>query len=422
MKLIIPGFIAIVAISCTKSGKSSPPQPCNAPAGLTATLITDSGAAISWTGNGATSFDLQYKPASSNTWNNHATAITATTYQLKGLSASTAYDWKVKANCSSNASDFSASQFTTAAANMPATGLAAQYPGDANIDKDPNVLFAEKFSGSLTDIFSRYDDKLNTDGMSLDTDIPAGSASAHSIKMTSVTGGVSSGGHLFKAFTPGFDSVVYVRYYVKYPSSSKNYFHHEGLWFGGYHPATTWPNPQAGTCGLGDKRLSIAFETVWQETDPPGMDTYLYWGDMHPDASGNTCWGNVMVTEGATDYGQPVATGKYPVVPFDQWLCVEVMIKLNNPVTEYNGELAVWINGVKAGHWGPGFPNGHWNKDKWYNNPADPPFRGFRWRTDANLNINWLWLEYYHDNPAAPSSYIKYSNVVMATKYIGPIK
>ncbi|MBS1573794.1 MAG: hypothetical protein JST09_00705, partial [Bacteroidetes bacterium] len=114
--------------------------------------------------------------------------------------------------------------------------------------------------------------------------------------------------------------------------------------------------------------------------------------------------------------------GTYPQVAFDQWMCVEVMLRLNNPVTEYNGELAVWVNGVKVGHWGPGFPNGHWDKDKWYNNPADPAFQGFRWRTDQNLNINWIWLEYYHDNPAAPSSYMKLSNIVMATKYIGPIK
>jgi hypothetical protein len=60
-------------------------------------------------------------------------------------------------------------------------------------------------------------------------------------------------------------------------------------------------------------------------------------------------------------------------------------------------------------------------KDKWYNNPADPPFQGFRWRTDDNLNINWLWFEFYHDSPNAPSSYIKFDHLVMANQYIGPI-
>lgn len=303
----------------------------------------------------------------------------------------------------------------------PTGGIAANYPGDVNIQNDSNVLFVEKFDNTLADVLVRYDDKLNIAGMSLENDVPGGSMNSKSIKMTSETGGVTNGGHLFKQFTSGIDNVIYVRYYVKYPSSSKGYFHHESVWFGGYNPSTSWPNPQAGTCGLGSSRLSIAFEPVWQNTDPPGMDTYIYWGDMKKDA-GNNCWGNVLVAEGATAYGQPVATGSYPTVEFDQWMCVEVMLKLNDPVTEYNGELAVWVNGVETGHWGPGFPNGHWDKDKWYNNPADPPFQGFRWRTDSNLNINWLWLEYYHDNEQAPSSYMKLSNLVMAKKYIGPIK
>jgi hypothetical protein len=97
------------------------------------------------------------------------------------------------------------------------------------------------------------------------------------------------------------------------------------------------------------------------------------------------------------------------------------MIKLNNPVTAYNGELKIWQNGILVGYWGPGFPNGHWLKDKWYNNPSDLPFQGFRWRTDANMNINWLWFEFFHDNPGAPSSSIKFAHLVVAKKYIGPI-
>ena len=297
--------------------------------------------------------------------------------------------------------------------------LANSYPNDVGIEFDTNVLYVEKFDDGITNILSRYSDIQNSAGMSLDTDIPSESLGPNSIKMTSIQG-VNVGGHLYKKFTPGFDSTVYIRYYVKYPSISNGYFHHEGIWFGGYNPATNWPNPQAGTCGLGSSRLSISCEPVWQQVNPPGMDTYLYWGDMQSWNGGSSCYGNAMVTEGRTNYGSP-ASPTAPVVAFDQWMCMEVMIKLNNPVTAYNGELAVWQNGVQVGHWGPGFPNGHWLKDKWYNNPIDPPFQGFRWRTDDMLNINWLWLEFYHDDPSAPSSYIKFDHIVMAKEYIGPI-
>ena len=301
------------------------------------------------------------------------------------------------------------------------TGIASRYPGDVNIENDPDVLYVEKFDDGFSNILSRYDDKMNTAGMSLDTDVPPGSLDPSSLKMTSTTGGVNNGGHLFKHFTPGFDSIVYIRYYIKYPSLSNGYFHHEGVWFGGYNPGTDWPDPRAGTCGLGGNRLSIAYETVWQDTKLPGMDTYLYWGDMKSFDGGKTCYGNTMINEGRTGYKNS-ALSTAPVNILDQWMCVEVMIKLNNPVTASNGELRIWQNGKELGYWGKGFPNGHWMKDKWYNNPADPPFEGFRWRTDANLKINWLWFEFFHDNPHAPSSYIKFDNLVMATKYIGPIK
>ncbi|MBS1608684.1 MAG: hypothetical protein JSS70_07985 [Bacteroidetes bacterium] len=53
-------------------------------------------------------------------------------------------------------------------------------------------------------------------------------------------------------------------------------------------------------------------------------------------------------------------------------------------------------------------------KDKWYNNPNDQPFQGFRWCADSNVNINWPWFEFYHENPNAPSSYIKFDNLVIA--------
>jgi len=297
-------------------------------------------------------------------------------------------------------------------------GIASKYPGDLRIQNDPNVLYVEEFDDGMTNVLSRYNDIQNSEGMSLDTDVPPGSPGPNSIKMTSIKG-VNVGGHLFKSFGPGFDSTVYVRYYVKYPSISKGYFHHEGVWFGGYNPVIDYPFPRAGSCGMGGSRLSISYENVWRG-NLPGMDTYLYWGDMQSYDGGLTCYGNTMINEGRTGNGSAISKVA-PVDVLDKWMCVEIMIKLNNPVTAYNGELAVWQNGVQVGYWGPGFPNGHWLKDKWYNNPADPPFQGFRWRTDGNLKINWLWFEFYHDNPDAPSSYIKFDHLVIATKYIGPI-
>ncbi len=286
------------------------------------------------------------------------------------------------------------------------SSLAGKYPSDIGIEYDPDVFYTEKFNDGMANILARYTDVLNSEGMSLDTeDVPAKGSVA--IKMTN-QGGKNQGGHLFRRFNPGFDSTIYIRYYVKYPLSSKGYIHHESVWIGGYHPSTRYPSPNAGSCGLGDKRIAISYEPV----NAPNMDTYLYWGDMRAGARGK-CYGNDMVN------GSPQSKK----LDWGKWMCVELMIKLNNPVRAYNGELKVWQDGLEIGHWGPGFPNGKWDADSWFNDPAGQPFEGFRWRINEKLNLNYLWIQFYDDTtPEGQSHHIKFSNLVIARKYIGPIK
>jgi len=52
-----------------------------------------------------------------------------------------------------------------------------------------------------------------------------------------------------------------------------------------------------------------------------------------------------MATIGQYAVEQPERPGKT-----GQWMCVEQMVKLNNPVTASNGEHAIWIDGVKVSH------------------------------------------------------------------------
>lgn len=286
--------------------------------------------------------------------------------------------------------------------------IASRYPNDVGIEKDSNVLFAEMFNDGWDNILKRYTDIKNKDGMSVSKqDIPRGSRQA-ALTITNI-GGVNEGGHLFKRFTPGFDSMVFIRYYVKYPLSSNGFIHHQSVRVGGHNPPSDYHFGQAGICGLGDKRMSMSYEPV----NEPAMDTYLYWGDMKSWNGGTSCYGNDMVN------GSPTARN----LEWDKWMCVEMMIKLNNPVTAYNGELKIWQDGVLVGHWGPGFPNGKWDKDSWFNIPDAPPFRGFRWRTDPGLKLSYICIEFYDSkSPPGVSHHIKYSNVVVAKQYIGPIK
>ena len=93
--------------------------PCNAPTGLASSAITSSSATVSWGAvSGATSYDVDYKLASSGTWINSITGTTATSRNITGLTASSLYDWRVRANCTSGSSTYSQAQFTTSAVSV----------------------------------------------------------------------------------------------------------------------------------------------------------------------------------------------------------------------------------------------------------------------------------------------------------------
>ncbi|MGO4292067.1 reprolysin-like metallopeptidase [Chitinophaga sp. RAB17] len=87
---------------------------CSAPAGLTSSAVTATGATVSWTAvSGALSYDVDYKINSSGTWTNAVTGTTSTSVNLSGLTSATLYDWRVRTNCSSGSSTYTAAQFTT---------------------------------------------------------------------------------------------------------------------------------------------------------------------------------------------------------------------------------------------------------------------------------------------------------------------
>lgn len=83
----------VLAASCLPSSGT-------VPAGLNTSNITGVSATLSWGAvAGATTYTVQYKTAASSTWIT-AGNTTSTTYNLSGLAASTAYNWKVKTDCS----------------------------------------------------------------------------------------------------------------------------------------------------------------------------------------------------------------------------------------------------------------------------------------------------------------------------------
>jgi hypothetical protein len=101
-------FSATATFTTTNSGGGN--GACSIPVSLSSSNLTSSSAILSWAAvSGAANYTVQYKPNTSSTWITAGNASTSS-YNLSGLSATTLYNWRVKANCS----DYSASaNFTT---------------------------------------------------------------------------------------------------------------------------------------------------------------------------------------------------------------------------------------------------------------------------------------------------------------------
>jgi len=100
---------------------------CTTPSGLSTSGITTSSATANWSPvSGANSYNVDYKQSSSGSWINIAWGTTSLSWNLSGLPASTSFDWRVRANCSSGSSGYAQKTFSTLSQSEPCnapTGL-----------------------------------------------------------------------------------------------------------------------------------------------------------------------------------------------------------------------------------------------------------------------------------------------------------
>ena len=314
-----------------------------------------------------------------------------------------------------------------------AAGLASKYPGDVGIEKDPDVVFVESFDGGVGEIAKRWDQVSGQPIMSKSDDVPAGSGRKQSLLLTRVTGGSDGyldGGNFYRQLKGGHDQ-LYLRFYMKFNQGHAP-IHHYGAGLIGYNPPSRWPQGGAGLRPRGDH----SFLTQVEPGDFKSWYFYTYWQEMGGSPPRGQTWGNSFELD-VPD--RPVEREK--------WICLEVMLKLND-VGDSNGEQAYWLDGklsrkgdAVTSYQGKGFPStGTWVYDKFYPGVAKEgvafdygkgkgvpvaggkPFPGFRWRSSADLNINAIWLYRYMSKPETGTSQVWWSNLVVAKKYIGPLK
>jgi hypothetical protein len=318
------------------------------------------------------------------------------------------------------------------------TGIAAKYPGDVGIEKDPDVVFVESFEDSVDEICSHWATAAGKPIMSKSDDVVPGSGGKQSLLLTRVAGGTEGymdGGSLFRRLkneTDGFGyDQLFLRFYMKFNNEHAP-IHHYGSGLVGLFPATPWPQGGAGERPEGDARWST-------EVEPSDFVTwhfYSYWQGMGGSPPRGQTWGNTF------EIGVPPRK-----VAKEKWICLEVMVKMNDP-EDRNGEQAYWLDGRLSrnedgeitSYLGKGFPkSGTWIYDKfrpfatergvawdYRKNKGVPieggrPFPGFAWRSTPELNINAIWLYRYMSRPERGTSKVWWDHLVVAKKYIGPL-
>lgn len=278
------------------------------------------------------------------------------------------------------------------------------HDGGNSLKKENRVIFHEDFEkASVEEVLQHWDDSKNSKGMSLSNDVPKGSSGKKSLMMT-YAAGKNEGGHLFKSFPMGHE-VLYARFYVKFLTGNSHIHHLVKL--GGYQPAVPYPMGLAGLKPNGQDFLMSGIEFPDNKNWYWGF--YTYW--MHMAGSPKNYWGNVFFPETKQK------------APIGKWICVEFMIKLNNPVDSFNGEQAFWINGEKILHLGEGFPQINQSGGYFKESSAGTPFKGYQWRNTEKLNLTLFWLNYYMTKGVEGEiDQILFDEVVVSNEYIGPLK
>jgi len=290
--------------------------------------------------------------------------------------------------------------------------IANSHPGDDGISDDPDVLFAEMAEETtLSELFSNWSANSTANSIFLDNSTsPPNSPGNQSIKLFTTAGTVQNA-VLKKSFPAISTDTIYARWYVKY--NTMGTFHHSGPRLGGVNPLIP-PPVTAGVKPTGADFFSVGAETTQGKTAPVTQSTfdyYTYWMHQHHNSffPPNTYYGNSFINNPAV------------FISTSTWNCIEVRLILNHPVTAFNGELAMWINGVLVSDIKTG-TLGFWNEDNFTPNPAGTPFEGFQWRNNSNLTFNYFQLQHFVDNdPPGHVNSINYDHIVVAKKYIGPI-
>lgn len=272
----------------------------------------------------------------------------------------------------------------------PQWGLAAKYPNDQKISQDANVVFATNFeSDKWTEEWTHAGEMAVIDTVSADSARKFEPLQQKALRVRVATGNTSALNTLYKfqKETGSEPEDIYFRYYLRFGNDWNQTIQNGKLpGISGTYDVAGWGGRKVdGTDGWsarGGFLKSMPEDNPLSGLHPIG--TYCYHADMEG------WFGDIWVWN----------QGYRGFLEKNRWYSIEQFLKLNSPGKK-DGIIRAWVDGQLA-----------FEKTD------------IRFRDVDRLKIDQVWMNVYHGGtlPSPYDQHLFIDNVVIARKYIGPMK
>jgi hypothetical protein len=288
-------------------------------------------------------------------------------------------------------------------------GIASRYPNDKGIGSDPDVLLADDFESytSTSQLTTKWTQAAGIARLRIATESGHYFAGAKGLEMKLPISTTETACGLVKNISPTFDT-LFMRMYQKWDTT----YHTTGSNHNGILMSAKYPGPGTGTPanGTGWYLFQLDDDNTGRtgESDPGFDHMYSYWPKQR-DVYGDLWFPDGYVQPYSNTTGNQGDWLAYPnqypnfkampnhLPERGRWYCYEMMVKANTP-GQNNGEVKWWVDGKVLAD----FPN-------------------LNVRSIATLKIDTakITLDVNKNNPQVITKW--HDNVVIATKYIGPM-
>ena len=282
-------------------------------------------------------------------------------------------------------------------------GIAAKYPGDRGIERDPAVVFADGFENTLSPAHLRgkWNQIIHDGNMRITeraADVNGGKrALAFTVPRQEAALAIGVGKQIEKE-----RDVLFLRWYSKFEDGFAVV--DGSVHNGGSISARYFKDGRAtpGTRADGCNKFLANFESENSSGKSPGeLNVYCYHAEQGGDYGDHFFPSGKVLPfsykrSGAATFG-PHFQARPDVIPKrGRWYCYEYMVKANTPGRR-DGRIACWLDGKLVAD----FPN-------------------LRLRDDDGLKIDRFGIGLYIAKNAARANTKWYDDVVAATAYVGP--